>query len=196
MCPTRRQQRKTNWWWDMLPLGGDSDVHLSTAPMMGFPPLEGGQVILCWWNVPPLGDCVYTPDGMCLHVKMFTQTCLRAFLGSPIGAETLCCEISPTWSPTLLQRCGPLGVLDLLLMGCAPLRGSCLYTPRWDTPPRESVNTDIPTGLSRKSYQSENLPLWDFSHSESRSAAGMCPLSECSIFTDRICPNSEDHVDI
>ena len=46
-------------------------------------------------------------------------------------------------SPTQKRIC------DSLLMGCAPLGGSHLYTSGLDVPSHESVNANMLTGLSR-----------------------------------------------
>jgi len=47
-------------------------------------------------------------------------------------------------------------------MGLPPLGRSCLYTVRQDVLPHESVNTDVPMGISRQSYGNQNPPLRDF----------------------------------
>jgi len=77
-------------------------IHPHT-PMMGFPSLRSRFMILHWWDVPHSKDrtCTLLYE-MCPYMKVLTQTCLRAFLGHPMGAETLCCQISPkTWSAQL-----------------------------------------------------------------------------------------------
>ena len=47
-----------------------------------------------------------------------------------------------------------------------PLGESCLYTPRRDVPPHESVNTYLFTGFSQLSYGNWDLLLRDFSRSK------------------------------
>ena len=136
----------------MLLLGGSQE----NLPMMGCAPLRGGSDLhramcpddeMCPHlesakRTPDDGMCPHSEDRvctlldeMCPHVEVLTHVCLRAFFGSPMGAETLRCAIFPTWSHSLNCRdVPPLRAPDLLLIGCAITRRIRLYTPRRDVP--------------------------------------------------------------
>jgi len=95
-------------------------------------------------------------DGIRPHVKVLTQTYLRAFLGSPTEAKTFHCGIFPTPSLALLQGCALSQSAQSSLIGCAPTR-RITSTSRRYVPPRGSVNEKMPMFLSRWSWGAEIL---------------------------------------
>ena len=101
--------------------------------------------------MPPLGRSLLYTEGMCPYVEVLTQTCLRAFLGSPTRTEILHCGIS------LARR------LDSVT-GISPLRGppSQLLDGMC---PRSKANTN-PTLLKGFSPLEGSIHNWDFLHSE------------------------------
>jgi len=86
---------------------------------------------LRWWDVPPSEAVKKTPVNGISPARRWSN------IDPSIHPDD---EISPTWRQKY----------DSFATGmCCPLRGSCLYIPRWGMPLLGSVNADMPTGLSR-----------------------------------------------
>jgi len=99
----------------IFPLRGDYNIHPSSIRLCcwDFPHLEDRVCTLRWWDFS--------------HSEVSMQTCLWAFLGSPMGAKTLHYGISPTQNLPLCGRIFPSDPLSgVPLMGLPQLGAQTL----------------------------------------------------------------------